>query len=165
MPVWHARAQKYVDQGRLAIVGLIQEQHPDRCRLFMQWKGMDWPILVDALNLYGVDAVPITYAIDEAHIPAFAFGSGDLTVHEVATDPQSAKFAYLSYYAGGLRSLEIRCQGNSGNCKLVEVGGYLDPDGNNFWGVEAFVRDGCTYIAGSDRDSGLWLFKRTDSCQ
>ena len=106
-----------------------------------------------------------TYAIDEAHDPAFAFGFGDLSVHEVATDPQDASNAYLSYYAGGLRSLEIQCQGNSGKCKLVEVGGYLDPDGNNFWGVEAFVRDGCTYIAGSDRDSGLWLFKRTDSCQ
>jgi hypothetical protein len=105
-----------------------------------------------------------TYAIDEAHDPAFAFGFGDLSVHEVATDPQDASNAYLSYYAGGLRSLEIRCQGNSGKCELVEVGGYLDPAGNNFWGVEAFVRNGCTYIAGSDRDSGLWLFKRTDSC-
>lgn len=29
---------------------------------------MDWPILVDALNLYSVSAVPITYAIDEAGI-------------------------------------------------------------------------------------------------
>jgi hypothetical protein len=105
-----------------------------------------------------------TYAINEAHDPAFAFGFGDLSVHEVATDPQDASNAYLSYYAGGLRSLEIRCQGNSGKCELVEVGGYLDPAGNNFWGVEAFVRNGCTYIAGSDRDSGLWLFKRTDSC-
>ena len=49
-------------------MGIIQEQHPDRCRLFMQWKQMDWPILVDALNLYGVSAVPITYAIDEAGV-------------------------------------------------------------------------------------------------
>jgi hypothetical protein len=105
-----------------------------------------------------------TYAIDEAHDPAFASGFGDLTVHEVATDTREPNRAYLSYYAGGLRSLEIRCMGNSGKCELVEVGGYLDPDGNNFWGVETFVRDGCTYIAGSDRDSGLWLFKRTDSC-
>jgi len=103
-----------------------------------------------------------TYAIPEAHDEAFAFGFGDLTVHEVATDPQSPSHAYLSYYAGGLRSLEIQCKGK--NCQLVEVGGYLDTLGNNFWGVETFVRDGCTYIAGSDRDSGLWLFKRTDSC-
>jgi hypothetical protein len=49
-------------------VGIIQEQHPDRCRLFMQWKQMDWPVLVDSLNLYGVSGVPITYAIDEAGI-------------------------------------------------------------------------------------------------
>jgi tetratricopeptide (TPR) repeat protein len=47
------------------IVGIIQEQHPDRARLFMQWKQMDWPILIDSLNLQGVAAVPITLAIDE----------------------------------------------------------------------------------------------------
>ena len=26
------------------MVGIIQEQHPDRARLFMQWKEMGWPI-------------------------------------------------------------------------------------------------------------------------
>jgi hypothetical protein len=102
-----------------------------------------------------------TYAIDEAHDPVFAFGFGDLSVHEVATDPQSETNAYLSYYAGGLRSLEIQCSGPS-TCELVEVGGYLDALGNDFWGVEAFVRDGDTYIAASDRDDGLWIFKRND---
>ena len=39
--------------------------------------------------------------------------------------------------------------------------GYLDPKGNNFWGVETFVRNGQTIILGSDRDSGLWVFRRT----
>jgi hypothetical protein len=102
-----------------------------------------------------------TYAIDEAHDEAFAVGYGDLSVHEVATDPQSPAHAYLSYYSGGLRSLEIKCTGGGNKCELQEVGGYLDQAGNNFWGVEAFVRDGTTYIAGSDRDSGLWLFRRT----
>ncbi|MBI4790306.1 MAG: hypothetical protein HY782_25005 [Chloroflexi bacterium] len=38
-----------------------------------------------------------TYAIPEAHDPAFASGFGDLTVHEVATDPQAADRAYLAY--------------------------------------------------------------------
>ncbi|MCI0418418.1 MAG: tetratricopeptide repeat protein, partial [Acidobacteria bacterium] len=47
------------------MVGIIQEQHPDRTRLFMQWKPMGWPILVDSLNLLGVAVVPITLAIDE----------------------------------------------------------------------------------------------------
>ena len=98
-----------------------------------------------------------TYAIDEAHDETFAVGFGDLTVHEVATDPQDPTRAYLSYYAGGLRSLEI--QGNDSSAELVEVGGYLDENGNNFWGVEAFVRDGVTYVLASDRDSGLWIFR------
>ena len=99
-----------------------------------------------------------TYAIDEAHDEAFAVGFGDLTVHEVATHPTDPSRAYLSYYSGGLRALQIQ------GTELVETGGYLDPEGNNFWGVEVFIRDGCTYIAGSDRDSGLWLFKDSDSC-
>ncbi len=47
------------------MAGIIEEQHPDRARLFMQWKQMPWPVLVDALDLLGVSAVPITLAIDE----------------------------------------------------------------------------------------------------
>ncbi|MCE7981721.1 MAG: hypothetical protein DYG89_11045 [Caldilinea sp. CFX5] len=104
-----------------------------------------------------------TYAIDEAHDETYAINAGDLSVHEVATDPQSASHAYLSYYSGGLRSLEIQCANpaDETTCDLVEVGGYLDPNGNDFWGVETFVRDGQTIILGSDRDSGLWVFRRT----
>jgi len=47
------------------MVGIIQEQHPSRARLFMQWKQMDWPVLVDALDLLEVAVVPITLLIDE----------------------------------------------------------------------------------------------------
>jgi hypothetical protein len=54
--------------GRLQLVGAIQEQHPDRCRLFMQWKRMDWPVLVDSLNLSAIEVVPVAYAIDEQGI-------------------------------------------------------------------------------------------------
>ena len=43
-----------------------------------------------------------TYAIDEAHDPAFAVGFGDLTVHEVATDTTDPSRAYHSYRSGGL---------------------------------------------------------------
>jgi hypothetical protein len=96
-----------------------------------------------------------TYAIDEAHDETFAVGFGDLTVHEVATHPTDPSRAYLSYYSGGLRALKIQ------GTELVQTGGYLDPDGNNFWGVEVFCRNGQTIIAGSDRDSGLWLFRDT----
>ena len=102
------------------------------------------------------------YAIPEAHDPAFAVGFGDLSVHEVAVDPQDATLAYLSYYAGGLRAVQIQCADPNvaSTCELVEVGGYLDEAGNNFWGVETFVgEDGFTYILASDRDSGLWIFR------
>src|SRR5918995_3757748 len=110
-----------------------------------------------------------TYAIDEAHDEEMAFGSGDFTVHEVATDPQDASLAYISYYSGGMRVVQIQCGGepydpadppaNTSTCELVELGGYLDPMGNDFWGVEAFVGDdGRTYVLGSDMDSGLWVF-------
>ncbi len=47
------------------MVGIIQEQHPDRCKLFMQWKRMNWPVMVDALNLLEVKVVPLTFLIDE----------------------------------------------------------------------------------------------------
>ena len=104
-----------------------------------------------------------TFAIPEAMDPAFAVGFGDLSVHEVATDKTDASRAYLSYYSGGIRSLQIQCAKpkDRSTCRLVEVGGYLDPEGNNFWGIETFVRGGVTYVAGSDMDYGLWIVKRT----
>jgi hypothetical protein len=122
--------------------------------LFDGW-GYVW--LLDAETLEPLD----TYAIPEAHDPEFAFGFGDLTVHEVAVDPQDPSLAYLSYYAGGIRAIQIQCADpdDTSTCELVEVGGYLSPEGNDFWGVETFVGDdGRTYILGSDRDSGLWIF-------
>jgi hypothetical protein len=103
-----------------------------------------------------------TYAIPEAMDPDFAEGFGDLSVHEVATDPTDPDLAYLSYYAGGLRAIRIV------NSELVEVGGYIDPvggvtaaGGNNFWGVEVWTHPetGQEYILASDRDSGLWIFQ------
>jgi len=65
VPVWHSKAQKYVDEGKLTIVGLVQEQHRDRCRLFLQWRKIGWPVLWDPINLSGQSAVPIVTAIDE----------------------------------------------------------------------------------------------------
>ncbi|MGH9159158.1 MAG: hypothetical protein ACRD2X_04135 [Vicinamibacteraceae bacterium] len=65
VPGWHDTTKALQAAGRVQMVGIIQEQHPDRARLFMQWKQMDWPILVDSLNLLGVSVVPVTLAVDE----------------------------------------------------------------------------------------------------
>ncbi len=82
-----------------------------------------------------------TYAIPEAHDPAYASGFGALSVHEVATSPTSPNLAYLSYYAGGFRVLEIR------DNELVEVGSFIDRRGNDFWGVQVFQDGGRELVA------------------
>jgi hypothetical protein len=96
-----------------------------------------------------------TYAIPEAHDPDFASGFGDLSVHEVATSQLDPRLAYLSYYAGGLRVIDV-----SGG-EITEVGAFIDEGGNNFWGVETFVQDGVEYAVLSDRDFGLYIFRYT----
>ncbi|MGH3360802.1 MAG: PA domain-containing protein [Nocardioidaceae bacterium] len=93
-----------------------------------------------------------TYAIPEAHDPAFADGFGDLSVHEVATSHQVANRLYFSYYSGGFRVAEIE------NDEIVEKGHYIAEGGNNFWGVQVFEKGGQEYVAASDRDNGLWIF-------
>lgn len=68
MPVWHDKTKQLLEEGKVQVAGIIQEQHPERTRLFMQWKQMEWPICVDSLNLLEVTAVPITLLIDEQGI-------------------------------------------------------------------------------------------------
>jgi hypothetical protein len=102
------------------------------------------------------------YAIPEALDPAFAFGFGDLSIHEFATDP-TQNLAYVSYYSGGVRVFRFGEQG------LTPVGHYIARGGNNFWGVETFVAGdaapkslrGQRLFAGSDRDHGIWIFRYT----
>ena len=65
VPGWHEATKDWQEAGDIQMVGIIQEQHPDRARLFMQWKKMGWPIMVDSLNLLDMQVVPLTLAIDE----------------------------------------------------------------------------------------------------
>ncbi len=68
MPGWYERVQELQLDYDVELVGLIQEQHPERCSLFLQWKEMDFPILVDRVNEIGVSAVPLLWAIDEGGV-------------------------------------------------------------------------------------------------
>ena len=98
------------------------------------------------------------FAIPEAFDPDLATGHGDLSVHEAATSHEAADIVYFSYYAGGFRVLRIV------DDELVEVGAFIDDTGdtgNNFWGVQVFEKDGVEYVAASDRDYGLYIFKFT----
>jgi hypothetical protein len=96
-----------------------------------------------------------TYAIPEAHDPAFANGFGDLSVHEAATSLQRNDLVYYAYYSGGFRVTRIV------DDKLVETGRFIDQGGNNFWGAQVFERGGKEYVAASDRDFGIYIFEYT----
>jgi tetratricopeptide (TPR) repeat protein len=65
VPAWNVKLQEWIRDKKLAVLGIAQEQHPDRCRLFAQWKKLDWPILYDPINVLQVRGVPIEVAIDE----------------------------------------------------------------------------------------------------
>lgn len=47
------------------MLGILQEQHPERAKLFAQWKRLNFPMLADPLNLLDVAVVPITLLVDE----------------------------------------------------------------------------------------------------
>jgi hypothetical protein len=96
-----------------------------------------------------------SFAVPEALDPAYAFGYGDLSIHEFATDPDK-NIAYSAYYAAGLRVFKF---GESG---ISEVGRYIAEGGNNFWGIEQYTTaGGKRLVAASDRDHGLFLFQYT----
>lgn len=85
MPVWHVKTQQWRNDGKLVLLGVTQEQHPERCRLFSQWKQFKWPILHDPINVLGQSAVPIVLAIDEHGI-----------VRSTRPDPKTIEAEFLN---------------------------------------------------------------------
>lgn len=78
---------------------------------------------------------------------------GDRTIHNVVVDDGNR--AYISWYNEGIRVVDF-----SRNT-LDEVAHYTDQANNSFWGV--YLHDhpnGNTYILGSDRNTGLWIFDK-----
>ena len=78
--------------------------------------------------------------------------SGDRTMHNVVVDGGTQ--AYISWYAEGIRVVDF-----AGD-NISEVAHFVDTvDGSNFWGVYLHDHpDGNTYVLGSDRSTGLWIF-------
>ena len=92
------------------------------------------------------------YAPAEGQLEEFAENFGDMSVHEVATDPDS-NLVYVSHYALGMRVLRYDDNG------LEEVGAFVEEGGSNYWGVEVHRLNNTEYILGSDRDRGLRIFR------
>jgi len=78
--------------------------------------------------------------------------AGDTTMHNVVVDGGTT--AYISWYTEGMRVVDF-----AGDT-LTETAHFVDTvDGSNFWGVYLYEHsDGETYILGSDRSTGLWIF-------
>jgi hypothetical protein len=105
--------------------------------------------------------------IPETADPAFGVGFGDLTVHEVEVPrgdpneggpaPDDDEVAYFSWYAGGFRVWDITDTSNP-----TELGHYIDPNGNSFWGVAlAEDQNGDRIVLASDQDFALFIFRYT----
>ena len=69
--MWHEATRELRRQGKVEVVAIVQDQHPDRDRLFLQWKQVDWPVQADPLNILNLETVPITIAVDEFGIVRF----------------------------------------------------------------------------------------------
>ena len=129
----------------------VDSVYEDVVNISSYFDGWGYVHLFDAATMEDLD----TYAIPEAHDPDHASGSGDLSVHEVATSKKENDLAYYAYYSAGVRVTRIV------DDELVEVGKFIDEGGSNIWGIEAFKRDGVEYMAASDRDKGLYILKYT----
>lgn len=86
---------------------------------------------------------------------------GDQTAHNVIVRDD---LAYWSWYAEGMRVVDFSgCEagGDENSCTPTEVAHFVDTvNGSNFWGVYLHDHpDGNTYILGSDRATGLWIFE------
>ncbi|MBI4259071.1 MAG: hypothetical protein HY658_00760 [Actinobacteria bacterium] len=129
-----------------------------------EFDGWGYVRLIDSTTMTEIDQLTIPESAD----PEFAAGFGDLTVHEVeiargdpnegGSSPDDGVLAYFSWYSGGFRVASFDGTG------IQEVGHYIDPDGNNFWGV-ALAKDqnGDRIVLASDRDFGLFIFRYTGS--
>lgn len=122
----------------------------ERVEVSSVFDGWGYIRLLNANTMAQIGAYAVTEALDER----FAQGFGDLSVHEVATDPDQ-NIAYVSYYNAGFRVIKF---GPSG---ISEVGRFIDVGGNNFWGVEVTRIAGEKYVLASDMDSGLYIFQYT----
>lgn len=54
-----------MDSEKLVILGVAQEQHSQRTKLYKQWKQYDFPIVQDATTQLNLQGVPVPILIDE----------------------------------------------------------------------------------------------------
>lgn len=63
--MWSEKTKHLVADGQLAVIGVVQEQHAERARLYQQWKQYSFPIAQDAFTGLGLAVVPVPILLDE----------------------------------------------------------------------------------------------------
>jgi hypothetical protein len=63
--VWNEKTKQLVADGKLTVLGVVQEQHAERARLYKQWKQYKFPIAQDSITGLGLAVVPVPVLIDE----------------------------------------------------------------------------------------------------
>ncbi len=107
-----------------------------------------------------------SFATEFSLPPDNADKAGTRDAHNVVVDGERA---YWAWHYNGIRVAEFSdCFAGDGfeGCTPTEVAHFgggnfgVDEPKSNFWGVYLHVlpADGMTYILGSDRNSGLWIF-------
>lgn len=62
--MWNQKIKQLAPEN-LAVLGVVQEQHAERTKLYKQWKQYDFPIAQDSVTKLGAAVVPIFIGIDE----------------------------------------------------------------------------------------------------
>lgn len=65
LPAWYETLHDAVESGDLVLLGVAVEQHPDRARLFAQWKKLNGAMMQDPVNYMRLEKLPLIVGIDE----------------------------------------------------------------------------------------------------
>jgi hypothetical protein len=116
------------------------------------------------------------YSPGEVFDEDYAQGFGDLSMHNVEGDPDTATRGYIAWYSLGMRAFELdpgfMVEPPGGDWDAAtpgvddyygsgvrEVGRFIADDGSNFWGVHVHVLpDETKLILASDRNTGIHIF-------
>jgi hypothetical protein len=63
--VWNEKTKQLVTDGKLVVIGVVQEQHAQRAQLYQQWKQFEFPIAQDSITGNGLASVPVPILLDE----------------------------------------------------------------------------------------------------
>lgn len=63
--MWNEQTKTLVAEGKLVVLGVVQEQHAQRAQLYKQWKQYSFPIAQDSITGLGLAVVPVPILIDE----------------------------------------------------------------------------------------------------